>query len=117
MKRGKVFFHPIDGTAALTISWSSRPKGDAIEAKRGDGVGFFSDKGDLLCVIFDEVSSKEDQQILEFSHWKVEVRVKGSKVAYHVTEKQLQKKVNKSKVSRKSNKRKSSSSKNMTITS
>jgi hypothetical protein len=30
MKKGKVFFHPIEGSGALTISWSSRPKGDAV---------------------------------------------------------------------------------------
>lgn len=58
MKKGNVFFHPIEGTAALTISWSSAPKGDAIEAQKGAGVGFFSDAGDLLCVIFDEVDRK-----------------------------------------------------------
>ena len=57
MKKGKVFFHPIEGSGSLTISWSSEPKGDAVEAKKGFGVGFFSDKKDLLCVIFDEVKS------------------------------------------------------------
>jgi hypothetical protein len=49
MKKGKTFYKPIEGSAPLTISWSSLPKGDAIEAKRGDGVGFFSDAGDTFC--------------------------------------------------------------------
>jgi len=49
VKKGKVFFHPIEDSGPLTISWSSVPKGDAVEAKKGAGVGFFSEKGDLLC--------------------------------------------------------------------
>ncbi len=55
MNKGKVFFHPIENSGALTISWSSGSKGDATEAKKGSGVGFFSENGDLLSVIFDEV--------------------------------------------------------------
>ncbi len=86
MKKGKLFFHPIDGSASLTISWSSGPKGDAIEAKRGAGVGFFSDTGDLLCVIFDEVQSAQDRQTLEFNCYRVEITVKNSKVDYDVSE-------------------------------
>lgn len=84
MKRGKIFFHPIEGSAQLSISWSSAPKGDAIEAKSGSGVGFFSAKGDLLSVIFDEVSAAEDHQVLEFSQYKVEMTVKKGKVAFKV---------------------------------
>ncbi len=86
MKKGKVFFHPIDGSAPLTISWSSGPKGDAIEAKKGAGVGFFSDRGDLLCVIFDDVQATQDHQTLEFNHNRVEVTVKKGKVTYNVSE-------------------------------
>lgn len=86
MKKGKVFFHPIDGSAPLTISWSSAPKGDAIEAKKGAGVGFFSDSGDLLCVIFDEVKATQDHQILEFKKTIIEITVKNGKVAHNVSE-------------------------------
>lgn len=86
MKKGKVFFHPIDGSAPLTISWSSAPKGDAIEAKKGAGVGFFSDSGDLLCVIFDEVKATQDHQILEFKKAIIEITVKNGKVAHNVSE-------------------------------
>ena len=85
MKTGKVFFHPIDGSGALTISWSSDPKGDAIEAKKGSGVGFFSEKGDLLCVIFDEVESDSDHQILAFKSHQIEIVVKNGKVTHTVT--------------------------------
>jgi hypothetical protein len=85
MKKGKVFFPPLDGSASLTISWSSDPKGDAIEAKKGSGVGFFSDTGDLLCVIFDEVEASEDNQVLEFRCDRIELKVKNGKATYHVS--------------------------------
>ncbi len=86
MRKGKVFFHPIDGSAALTISWSLGPKGDAVEAKKGSGVGFFSDSGDLLCVIFDEVQSHGDHQLLEFTRYRVEIFTKNGKVTHSVHE-------------------------------
>lgn len=85
MKKEKVFFHPIDGSGALTISWSSRAKGNAVEAKKGSGVGFFSEKGDLLCVIFDEVRSDKDHQILEFDHDRIEIAVKKGRVTHTKT--------------------------------
>ena len=88
MKKGKVFFHPIEGSGALTISWSPRPKGDAIEAKKGSGVGFFSERGDLLCVIFDEVQSDNDHQILEFDRDYIEVIIKNGRVAYTATQRE-----------------------------
>lgn len=87
MKEGKIFFHPIEGSGQLGISWSSGPKGNAIEAKHGSGVGFFSPKGDLLSVIFDEIESLEDHQVLEFSEHTVEVIVKRGKVVYKVQKK------------------------------
>jgi hypothetical protein len=85
MKKGKVFFHPIDGSGSLTISWSSEPKGDAVEAKKGFGVGFFSEKKDLLCVIFDEVKSNHDHQVLEFDRYHIKITVKHGQVEYIVT--------------------------------
>ena len=84
-KRGKVFFHPIDGTGTLTISWSSLPKGDAVEAVKGSGVGFFSEKGALLSVIFDEVQSDVDHQVLEFPHHVVKVTVANGEAAHAMT--------------------------------
>ena len=87
MKKGKIFFHPIDGSAPLTISLSSGPKGDAIEAKKGAGVGFFSNTGDLLCVIFDEVQAAHDHQTLEFRRYHVEITVKNSRVIPFMIEK------------------------------
>ncbi len=87
MRKAKLFFHPIDGLGALTISWSSRPKGDAVEAKKGSGVGFFSKTGSLLCVIFDEVQSDHDHQILEFERNCIEITVKDGQIAHTVTPK------------------------------
>jgi hypothetical protein len=63
MRNGKVFFNPIEGSAPLSISWSTGPKGDAVEANNESGVGFFSEKGDLLAVIFDDV---EEKKIIKF---------------------------------------------------
>ena len=84
MKKIRVFFHPIDGSGSLTISWSSAPKGDAIEAQKGEGVGFFSDQGDLLGVIFDEVQSDHDHQTLVFAALSVEIQVKKGKVQHFI---------------------------------
>lgn len=87
MSKERIFFHPIEGSGALTISWTSEPKGDAVEAKKGSGVGFFSDSGELLAVIFDEVLANQDQQALEFDRYCIEVTVKNEKVTFTVTEK------------------------------
>lgn len=109
MIKGKVFFHPIEGSASLTISWSSHPKGDAIEAQNGNGVGFFSESGHLLAVIFDEVLEESDHQILDFKHHQVEVRVKEGKVFYNLMSKEPSRKPKKSRSSRiKTRSRKSS---------
>jgi len=84
MKRAEVFFHPMEGSGQLSISWSSAPKGAAVEAKKGNGVGFFSPNGDLLSVIFDDVSAGEDHQVLEFRKYKIEASVKCGIVKYKV---------------------------------
>ncbi len=85
MKKDKVFFHPINGSGPLTISWSSVPKGDALEAKKGNGIGFFFEKVDLLCVIFDDVKSANDGQILEFDRDCVELIIKSGHITYTVS--------------------------------
>lgn len=87
MRRGEVFFHPMEGSGPLSISWSSSPKRAAIEAKNGNGVGFFSTNGALLSVIFDDVLAVDDHQILEFAQHKIEVTVKNGKVAYKMHKK------------------------------
>jgi hypothetical protein len=86
MKRAEVFFHPMEGSGQLSISWSSGPKGAAVEAKKGNGVGFFSNKGDLLSVLFDDVLATEDHQVLEFKKYKIEICVKSGVVKHKVTQ-------------------------------
>lgn len=88
MRQAEVFFHPMEGSGQLSISWSSGWKGAAVEAKIGNGVGFFSSNGELLSVIFDDVSV-EDHQFLEFSGYTVEVIVCKGKVTYKVSKKIL----------------------------
>lgn len=65
------------------------PKRGSVEAKKGSGVGFFSEKGDLLCVIFDEVQADKDHQILEFTRDHIEITVKNEKAGYSVTQKEV----------------------------
>lgn len=48
-------------------------------------MGFFSDAGDLLSVIFDEVQADQDHQSLEFNQKCVEISVKNGKVTYDVS--------------------------------
>ena len=86
MKRGEVFFHPMEGSGQLSISWSAASKGAAIEAKKENGVGFFSDNGNLLSVIFDVVSALEDHQVLEFKKYKIEISVRCGIVKHKVTQ-------------------------------
>ncbi len=84
MKRGELFFHPMEGSGQLSISWSSGLKGAAVEAKKGNGVGFFSANGDLLSVIFDDVAAEEDHQTLEFKKYKIEISVRCGVVKHKV---------------------------------
>lgn len=84
MKQGEVFFHPMEGSGQLSISWSSAPKGAAVEANKGEGVGFFSDSGVLLSVIFDDVLAEEDEQVLEFAKYRVEIFVRNGNITHKV---------------------------------
>jgi hypothetical protein len=86
MKEGTVFFRPKSGSGSLTISWTSMPKGATAKAEQGNGVGFFSEAGDLLYVIFDEVNSKSDHQTLTFARGYVEITVKDGLVKYAISE-------------------------------
>jgi hypothetical protein len=74
----------MEGSGQLGISWSPAPKGAAIEAKKGNGVGFFSSNGNLLSVIFDDVSATEDDQVLEFKKYKIEISVRRGVVKHKV---------------------------------
>jgi hypothetical protein len=85
-KKPEVFYRPIDGSAPLSIYWYEGPKGDAVEANNEDGVGFFGPSGELLGVIFDDVSEKKDSQTLLFDHYRVNIEVNKGKVSYSVHE-------------------------------
>lgn len=87
MKKAKIYYNPIEGSAPLSIYWSNGPKGDAVEANNEDGVGFFSSKGDLLGVIFDDVSEQKDSQKLIFDYYVVEVNVVNGKVSCQIINK------------------------------
>lgn len=86
MKKAKISFRVFGDSGPLSISWFSGPKGDAVEAKNGIGVGFFSTSGELLMVEFDDVNENNDQQHLEFDRYRVEVSVSKGKVSYSLTE-------------------------------
>jgi hypothetical protein len=80
-RKPKDFFHPIDGSAALSIYWYPVPHGEAIESKEGNGVHFASPNGEFLGVQFDDISEDRDQQSLttKVGH-RVSIVVKGGKV-------------------------------------
>jgi hypothetical protein len=81
----KIFFHPIEGSAPLSISWYPGPYGDAHESKEGSGVYFTSPNGELLAVQFDDVDEKQDQQTLTTKGFRVSVTVKSGKVSVRIT--------------------------------
>ena len=85
--KAEIFFNPVEGSAPLSISWYDGPKGDAIEAKKGSGVGFFAHNGDLLSVLFDDVGEKKDHQILEFNRYQVKVSVIKGAVHFQLIDK------------------------------
>ena len=87
MKKARISFRVIGDSGPLSISWFDGPKGDAVEANNGIGVGFFSTDGELLMVEFDDVEEKKDQQHLEFDGYQVSVSVNKGKVAFSLEEK------------------------------
>ncbi len=86
LKKPKIFFNPIAGSSILSITWYSGPLGDAVEANNEIGVGFFGHNGDLLSVQFDDVEAEKDHQVLEFDHYKIEVKVNKGKVSFNLIE-------------------------------
>lgn len=84
MRKTKVTFLPIDSTGALHIDFQPGPFGDAVEARKGDGIGFFSQNGELQGVTFDDVNEKQDHQMLEFDRHRVEVSVMKGKISHSV---------------------------------
>jgi hypothetical protein len=85
MKKTKITFIPIDGSGAVHLDFQPGPFGDATEAKKGDGVGFFSQNGELQGVTFDDVNEQRDQQVLEFDNYRVEISVTNGKISVSIS--------------------------------
>ena len=84
-RKPKVFFHPIEGSAPLSISWYPGPYGDARESKEGNGVYFSSPYGELLAVQFDDVNEERDAQTLTAKSARVSIAFKAGKVSVKLT--------------------------------
>ena len=85
MKTPEIFFRVIGDSGPLSIYWYPGPYGDAVEAIKGNGVGWFAPNGELLGVEFDDVRAARDHELLEFkSGISVEVFIKKSKVRVHL---------------------------------
>lgn len=84
MKKAKITYIPIDGTGVLHLDFQQGPFADATEARKGDGIGFFSASGELQGVTFDDVDQEKDQQVLEFERYRIEASVNKGKISYAV---------------------------------
>ena len=67
MRKPAISFRLFAGSGPLSVYWHEGPYGDAVEARRGSGVGWFAPNGELLGVEFDEVADAADEQTMEFS--------------------------------------------------
>lgn len=85
MKNAKVSFFPIDGSGVLHIDFAKGPFPDATEAIKGDGIGFFDSKNNLMGVTFDDVKVDGDVQSLTFKGFVIEVKSKKGKISYSIT--------------------------------
>lgn len=92
MKNPKITFISIDGTGSLHIDFQSGPFGDAVEANKGDGIGFFGASGELQGVTFDDVSEEHDHQVLEFERYQVEIKVNRGRITHSIRQLETQKK-------------------------
>ena len=84
MIKPKVTFLPIDGSGVVHIDFASGPFGDATEADKGDGVGFFDSKKNLLGVTFDDVLVDGDHQVIQFGRIKIELKSKKGEIKFKV---------------------------------
>ncbi|PWU20906.1 MAG: hypothetical protein C5B49_03495 [Bdellovibrio sp.] len=80
MKKPKVSFRPYGGSGPLSIHWYDA-FGDAEEAVRGEGVCWYSPRGEILAVEFDDVDFSSDDQTLELKDGSiVHIKVKEGRV-------------------------------------
>ena len=84
-KNPKIFFHPIDGSAPLSIYWYVGPYGDALESKELNGIYFLAPNGELLGVQFDDVNEAQDEQMMTIkSGTKISIKVNSGKIKVKV---------------------------------
>jgi len=68
MKKPTISFRHFGGSGPLSVYWHPGPYGDAIEAARGSGVGWFTPTREVLGAEFDDVVYERDEQSLEFAN-------------------------------------------------
>lgn len=84
-KKPEVSFRALDGSGPLTIYWYSGPYGDAVEAKKGDGVVWLTPNGELLAAEFDDVAvDGDDQTLVAPTNVKIRVTTKKGKASVEV---------------------------------
>lgn len=85
MKKPEISFRKFNGSGPLSIYWAEGPYGDAIEAKKGNGVSWHSPNGELLGVEFDDVDESNDKQTLVLeNNVQVALEIKKGKVTFEV---------------------------------
>jgi hypothetical protein len=81
MKKPTISFRHFSGSGPLSVYWHPGPYGDAVEATRGSGVGWFTPTHEVLGAEFDDVVYQQDEQSLEFANGVViRLRVRRGKV-------------------------------------
>jgi hypothetical protein len=91
MKKPTISFRHFGGSGPLSVYWHAGPYGDAEEAARGSGVGWFTPTGEVLGVEFDDVLCKQDKQRLEFGNGVVvRVHVQRGKVRVELDKRRLE---------------------------
>jgi hypothetical protein len=90
MKKPTISFRHFGGSGPLSVYWHAGPYGDAVEAARGSGVGWFTPTGEVLGVEFDDVLFEQDKQRLEFGNGAVvRVHVRRGKVRVELDKRRL----------------------------
>ncbi len=84
-KNPKIFFHPIDGSAPLSVYWYAGPYGNALESKELNGIYFLAPNGELLGLQFDDVNEAQDEQMMTIkSGTKISIKVNSGKIKVKV---------------------------------
>jgi hypothetical protein len=68
MSKPTISFRHFGGSGPLSVYWHPGPYGDAVEASRGSGVGWFTPTGEVLGAEFDDVTYEQDEQCLGFAN-------------------------------------------------